>query len=155
MDIHGLIWAHLERGVTERAHPARHPTLATVGPHGPEARTLVLRAADRAAARLELHTDLTSPKMAQIGADPRVALHVWVPEDRLQIRMRATVEVLPGDPALFGRLPPEARANYGNDPARFGVVRLSLREIDALILDDPHRRWLLTAPDWRARAIAP
>jgi pyridoxamine 5'-phosphate oxidase len=38
---------------------------------------------------LELHTDMASPKVAQINAEPRVALHVWVPKDRLQIRLRA------------------------------------------------------------------
>jgi pyridoxamine 5'-phosphate oxidase len=107
------VWRHLTRGVADRRHPARHPTLATLGPEGPEARTLVLRAADRNAARLELHTDMASPKVAQIGEDPRVALHFWIPKDRLQIRMRATAVVRPGDPALFASLPLEARRNYG------------------------------------------
>ena len=56
---------------------------------------------DRDAGVLELNTDMASPKVAQIGADPRVALHVWVPSDQLQIRMRATAVVRQGDPELF------------------------------------------------------
>jgi hypothetical protein len=155
MDMLDLVWTHLLRGVAERDHPARHPTLATAGPNGPEARTLVLRGADRGLSRLELHTDGTSAKVAQIAAEPRVALHVRVPEDRLQISLRARAEVLPGDAALFARLPPEVRANYGDDPMRFTAIRLTAHEIDALFLGPPHRRMLFTAPGWDGRAIAP
>lgn len=165
-----LVWSRLSRGVADRRHPARHPTLATIGPDGPEARTLVLRGADRGAATLILHTDRASPKVAQIGADPRVALHVWVPKDRLQIRIRATAHAEPGDPDLFARLPQAARANYGGavpgqalpspeepegDPARFAVLRLTVGEIDVLVLDDPHVRAVFAAPDWQGRRVAP
>lgn len=168
-DLLDMVWTRLARGVADRRHPARHPVLATVGPDGPEARTLVLRATRREEAALELHTDALSPKAAQIGADPRVALHVWIAKDRLQIRARAQAELQRGDPDLFAALPPDARANYGGpapgqppedpasggDPARFLVIRCRLREIDALVLDTPHRRALFGAPDWRGRWIAP
>jgi hypothetical protein len=163
------VWSRLERGVADRRHPARHPVLATIGPDGPEARTLVLRRADRSEAALELHTDALSPKAAQIAADPRVALHVWIPKDRLQIRARAHAALHRGDPALFASLPPEARANYGGpapgdapsaepsegDPNRFIVMRCKLHEIDALVLEETHRRALYSAPDWSGRWIAP
>jgi hypothetical protein len=168
-DLLDRVWRHLGRGAADRRHPARHPTLATLGPEGPEARTLVLRSADRSAARLELHTDMASPKVAQIAAEPRVALHVWIPKDRLQIRIRAIASVAPGDPALFARLPVEARRNYGGavpgappapegedgDPARFASITLEIRQIDALVLDAPHRRAVFEAPDWAGRWVAP
>lgn len=164
-----LVWRHLGRGAVDRKHPARHPTLATIGPDGPEARTLVLRAADRATGTLDLHTDLASPKVAQIHAEPRVAVHVWVPKARLQIRARARAEVSQGDAALFETLPAAARANYGGavpggppgdpdtpgDPARFGVIRLTLHRIDALALTDPHVRVVFEAPDWTGVPVAP
>lgn len=173
--LHGLldtVWQHLARGTADRHHPARHPTLATLGPDGPELRTLVLRRVDRAACRLELHTDATSPKAAQITADPRAALHVWLPKARLQIRARATATLAPGDPALFAALPPEAQANYGGpapgtplsgdtgpttgDPARFTRILCQLTEIDALLLTDPHRRARYRADsDWQGQWIAP
>jgi hypothetical protein len=172
--LHGLfdtVWGHLCRGVADRRHPARHPTLATIGPDGPEARTLVLRGATRATATLELHTDAASSKAAQIQADPRVALHVWLPKPRLQIRMRATATLVPGDPAVFAALPPEAQANYGGpapgtmlsgtlnipagDPARFSRIICRLTQIDALCLIDPHHRALYRETDgWAGHWIA-
>jgi hypothetical protein len=173
--LHGLldtVWGHLSRGVADRRHPARHPTLATIGPDGPEARTLVLRDATRAGATLELYTDASSRKAAQILADPRVALHVWLPKPQLQIRMRATATLAPGDPAVFAALPPEAQANYGGPPpgtplpdareaeggdtARFIRIICRLTEIDALSLTDPRHRALYCATDdWAGRWIAP
>jgi hypothetical protein len=173
--LHGLfdtVWRHLGRGVVDRRHPARHPTLATIGPDGPEARTLVLRDATRATATLELHTDAASSKAAEIHADPRVALHVWLQKPRLQIRMRATATLAPGDPTLFAALPPEARANYGGpppgtvlfgqpempagDPARFTRIICRLTRIDVLCLVDPHRRALYReAEGWSGHWIAP
>lgn len=167
------IWQHLSRGTVDRHHPARHPTLATIGQDGPDLRTLVLRRADRGGAVLELHTDRASPKAAQIAADPRVALHVWLPKPRLQIRARAVARLEPGDRAVFANLPPEAQANYGGpapgtplsghpeepvkgDPARFARILCHLTEIDALLLTDPHRRASFTADTgWAGQWIAP
>jgi hypothetical protein len=166
------VWSHLSRGVADRKHPARHPTLATLGPEGPELRTLVLRAADRATARLELHTDAASPKAAQIAADPRVALHIWLPKPRLQLRMRAHAGITAGDPALFARLPPEAQANYGGatpgsplgdtsdhatgDATRFARITCTLSELDILHLGTPHIRALYRAADgWQGQWIEP
>jgi hypothetical protein len=167
-------WQHLSRGVADRRHPARHPTLATIGPDGPELRTLVLRAADRAAATLELHTDLASPKAAQIAAEPRVALHVWLQRPRLQIRARALAEIDRGDRALFDRLPPEARANYGGHapgraldgaagPAvadgaaeRLGRLTCRLTALDILHLGETQARALYRAgTGWQGQWIAP
>lgn len=165
-------WSHLTRGVADRKHPARHPTLATLGPDGPELRTLVLRGADRAAAMLELFTDAASPKALQIAADPRVALHVWLPRPQLQIRARARATLTPGDPALFARLPPEAQANYsGTIPgtpldttgdrrtggaARFARITCTLAELDILHLGTPHIRALYRASDgWQGQWVAP
>lgn len=166
------VWLHLVRGASDRRHPARHPTLATLGPDGPELRTLVLRGVDRALSRLELHTDTASPKYAQIAADPRVAVHVWLPKPRLQIRARAVASLAPGDPAVFQTLPPAAQANYGGpapgdpltqgadpgrgDPARFARILCDLTEIDALLLAEPHRRALFAAESgWSGAWIAP
>jgi len=166
------VWSQLSRGVADRRHPARHPTLATLGPDGPELRTLVLRGADRASATLELHTDAASPKAAQIAAEPRVALHVWLPKPRLQLRARARASITAGDPALFARLPPQAQANYGGavpgsrpgdtantakgDPARFACILCRLTDLDILHLGEPHIRALYRASDgWQGQWIAP
>ncbi len=167
-----LVWSRLSHGVGDPTHPARYPTLGTIGPDGPELRTLILRRVDRGAGALELNTDMASPKVAQIEADPRVALHVWIPSDQLQIRMRATAVVEQGDPELFARLPPQVRMNYGGaapgaepgpapddpadgDPARFAAIRLTPHRIDALVLHEPRMRAVFTAPDWQGRRVAP
>jgi hypothetical protein len=169
-------WQHLSRGVADRRHPARHPTLATLSPDGPELRTLVLRAADRATATLELHTDAASPKAAQIVSEPRVALHLWLPKPRLQLRARAVAELAQGDPALFDRLPPEAQANYGGavpgtpldatwpgkagngdggDPDRFARILCRLTALDVLHLGDVHARAIYRPETgWQGRWIA-
>lgn len=163
------VWQNLSRGTADRHHPARHPTLATLGPDGPDLRTLVLRHIDRDTDTLEFHTDTASPKVAHIVADPAIALHVWIPKTRLQIRARGTARVIRGDPHLFAQLPPQAQANYTGpipgtalptntsqtDP-RFARLLCTLIEIDALILTDPHERALFRASDmWQGQWIAP
>ncbi len=163
------VWQHLTRGTADRHHPARHPTLATLGPDGPDLRTLVLRAADRQSSTLEFHTDSASPKAAHIAENPAIALHVWIPKARLQIRARGTAHLTPGDETLFNQLPPQAQSNYTgpipgtplpyNNPStapRFARLLCTLAEIDALTLSDPHRRALFKATDsWQGIWIAP
>ena len=95
--LHDHAWQRLLRGVHDRHAPARHPTLATVTPDGlPAARTVVLRAADQSAGRLELHTNLHSAKIADLRATPVAALHVWDNGSRLQIRLEADVAIATG-----------------------------------------------------------
>ena len=67
-------WHRVIRGVRDRHAPARHPTLATVSSEGlPQARTVVLRKADRTSGRLEIHTNLFSAKVAELKAMPDAA----------------------------------------------------------------------------------
>ncbi|MEX3017258.1 pyridoxamine 5'-phosphate oxidase family protein [Gymnodinialimonas hymeniacidonis] len=164
-----IVWQHLSRGTADRHHPARHPTLATISPDGPDLRTLVLRCVDRETSTLEFHTDSASPKTAHIAENPAIAIHVWIPKARLQIRARGTARLVAGDAKLFDRLPEQAQANYTgpipgtplptdtpNTPPRFARLLCVLSEIDALILSDPHQRGLFTsAKDWQGAWIAP
>ena len=163
------VWQHLSRGSADRHHPARHPTLATLGPNGPDLRTLVLRAVHRDRHTLEFHTDAASPKATHIATNPNIALHVWIPKSRLQIRARGTATLTQGDPTLFAQLPRQAQANYtgpipgtplsANAPEtdpRFARLLCTLTEIDALTLSDPHHRALFRASDgWQGQWIAP
>lgn len=167
-DLLDNVWQHVTRGTKDRHHPARHPTLATITPSGPDLRTLVLRAASRADNTLEFHTDATSPKAAQIAQSPNVAIHIWIPKSSLQIRARATAKLLPGDPNLFSQLPEAAQLNYQGptpsaplpaepnpQPNRFTRILCHLTELDALLLTTPHQRALYQAPDWHGQWIAP
>ena len=56
------------------ASPSALVSLATVSPtHQPEARTVVLRAADSTSAALEIYTDLQSDKIASLRATPKAS----------------------------------------------------------------------------------
>ncbi|ABD53171.1 pyridoxamine 5'-phosphate oxidase family protein [Jannaschia sp. CCS1] len=162
------VWQQFGRGTKDRHHPARHPTLATIGTDGPDLRTLVLRAASHAEATLEFHTDAASPKVAHIRRDARVAIHIWIPKASLQVRAKAIAKILPGDPNLFAQLPEAARMNYQGPvpgtplpaepdatPNRFTRLICHLSEIDVLHLTTPHQRAVYTAPDWRGIWVSP
>lgn len=172
-----VVWDALARGAADRDAPARHPVLATVGPAGAEARIVVLRAADRAKARVAIHTDLRSGKVAQLRSDPRASLLVWLPDATLQIRLRVRFALLTGRDAdrFWGALPEAARALYGGmpppgrpvarpedhapgqDPDAFCVLDGRVSEIETLKLDATrHRRALFRATDnWRGGWRAP
>ena len=160
-DLHAQVWTRLVRGVRDRRAPTRHPTLATVTPDGkPQARSVVLRAADQSAGTLDIHTDLHSAKVAGLRRTPFAVLHVWDAAARLQTRLEATVTILtgPGAVAIWARVPDASRQSYGSlpapgqpiahsldyirqsDPARFAVLRLTVQTIDALHLGPNHRR---------------
>lgn len=172
------VWGRLRRGVVDARAPARHPTLATVGRDGgAEARTVVLREADRMAGRLEVHTDGAAAKVAEIQAMPRVSLHVWEVRMRLQIRLRGGVDVLSGAAVgdTWHKVPERSRRAFGGSPlpgtpiaaledyrpgadaVRFAVLRCTIGEIETLHLgrDRHHRALFRRAEAWRGTWLAP
>lgn len=170
-------WQILGRGVADRRAAARHPTFATVSPEGrPEARTVVLRAADRAHATLEVHTDTASAKVAALQATPWAELHVWDSRAKMQLRLAAQVTVLTGaeTAAHWASVPEAARVSYGTQPEpgrviphvyayekppcpdRFAVLRCALAAIDLVHLDTRHRRARYTRDTgWSGAWLAP
>ncbi len=175
--LYAQVWVLLVRGVGDRHAPARHPTLATVSPEGrPQARTVVLRAADPVAGTLDIHTDLRSPKVAALHADCRAALHVWDAAAHLQMRIEATAAILTGADvaAIWARVQGPSRQAYGITPApglpipdalaydkapdaaTFAVLRLTVQAIDALHLGPRHRRARFDrAETWAGQWLAP
>jgi pyridoxine/pyridoxamine 5'-phosphate oxidase len=80
-------WKALEAGATS-GNPFNFLQLATVNERGePEARTIVLRQANRNEAALYFVTDSRSPKMADIAHNHTVALVGYDPASRVQIRL--------------------------------------------------------------------
>jgi hypothetical protein len=167
-------WQAMARGVADRRHPARHPTLATLGDDGPAARTVVLRGWSDGVA--EMHTDTASGKVADLRADPRAALHVWLPKARLQIRLSGTSALAVGDEAAWARVPEGARRVYGGSPppgaaldawqdhdpapcqSRFCVLRLRVLRADLLHLGEArHQRAIFRKDDedWAGVWVAP
>jgi pyridoxine/pyridoxamine 5'-phosphate oxidase len=159
--LYAEVWTRLTRGVHDRHAPARHPTLATVTQEGrPQARTVVLRAADKSAGTLDIHTDLRSAKVGDLRATPFAALHVWDTSAHLQLRLEARVTILTGKDvaAIWEDVPAVSRLSYGSTPApgqpiaqaldytkasdagSFVVLRLQISTVDALHLGPNHRR---------------
>ncbi len=176
-DLLSAAWDRIDAGVRSPANAARLLTLSTIGPDGgPEARTVVLRRADRAAGLVEVHTDLYSAKVADLRADNRAALTVWDAEVALQLRLTATVEVRTGAEVsdIWTRVPEASRKGYGaepapgtpitgpeeyektSDPAAFAVLTCRLTRMDVVHLGPTHRRALFRAEDgWHGQWLAP
>lgn len=165
-----LGWQRLSRGVADRRAAARHPVFATVSSNGaPEARTVVLRGANREAGVLEVHTDSGSDKVRSLQAHPVAQLHVWDEKAKLQIRATAEVDIETGKSVAhkWTRVPEGSRMAYGASPNPgtpidhahaytklassdwFTVLTCRLVEIELMQLVDPHRRAVFTRnTDW-------
>ena len=176
-ELHAQVWARLVRGVRDRRAATRHPTLATVTPDGrPQARTVVLRAADKQTGSLEIHTDLQSSKIKDLRVAPVAALHVWDASAHLQLRMEASVLIRTGQDAaaIWAGMSEPSRLSYGGspapgepvceslayhklaDPASFAVLHLSIQTIDVLHLGPNHRRARFDRADnWNGAWLVP
>lgn len=171
-------WRALGDGVRDEAAPMRRVVLATLGRSGgPETRIVALRRADAAAGVVAVHTDTRSVKWDELAACPRVSLLAWDPDPQLQIRLRGTAARTDGAAvaADWAAVPPGSRGSYGvtpapgtpiaaagaydrrPDPARFGVLTVTVAEIDVVLLSlDFHRRASFARTDgWRGTWLAP
>ncbi len=170
-------WKRLLRGVNDRRAAGRHPTLVTVDAEGmPQARTVVLRAADPETAVLKVYSDCNAAKVAEVRQSQSAGIHIWDREAHLQIRILARASVVMGEPvaALWDRIPEHARCNYGTQPAPgkpidqglayerlpnfddFAVIELAVMQLDLLHLGHEHRRARFERDDgWAGRWLAP
>ena len=80
----------LAQAVRDR-NDAMHTPVVVTGDG--DARIMVLRAADGALRALRFHTDLRSPKVAVVTADPRLTILAYDPALRVQLRMTGRVRV--------------------------------------------------------------
>lgn len=81
------VWASLKAAADTRS-PLNFLQLATLGiDRNPKLRTVVLRAVDIDRATLSFHTDIRSPKVAEMQARPAVSVLAYDPGPMLQIRM--------------------------------------------------------------------
>jgi len=164
-------WRLLCDGVTNAKAPFHLPSVATIGRDGdPRVRTVVLRAAAQEEGWLQFHTDRRAPKVAEIQAEPRVALHFYDRAAKVQLRVRARAQVHGEDAvarAAWDKTRSFSRVCYRIDPApgtplsapdgyaepepddpdvgfeTFRVVRAQVREIEWLYLAGKgHRRAL-------------
>ncbi len=175
--LHDQVWTLLTRGVKDRRAAARHLTLATVSQDGkPQARTVVLRGADKANATLDVHTDIHSAKVAELRSNPFAALLVWDSSAHLQMRLDVDVAILTGAEVadVWARVPDLARLSYGSTPApgqivshsldyskkpdqaAFAVLKMTIEAMDVVHLGPDHRRARFERTDnWNGQWLAP
>lgn len=106
-------WALLERAAQEPRASAARAVFATRGLDGlPNARTLRLWRAEPARRRLWFHSDVRSPKNAELARMPWALVVFYDPDSDTQLRVHATVH-LGRDPGLvraaWDGLPAETR----------------------------------------------
>ena len=171
-------WGRLGRATGERRRTTGRVALASVnGRGGPALRTVVLRSADPEARRLEIHTDRRSAKIAEIEADPAVALLLYEAADEVQIRVEGRAALLPPGPDLDAAwaatpgpiraayrmpgppgtliadpaLPPPSREGTEEGRENFAVIVLTVDRIDWVRLDPGADRRALF--DWTGGAL--
>lgn len=112
-------WQRLERGARDRRSGFHTGVLATLGDDGPDARTVVLRGADREQAQLRFHSDARAAKLAQLARCAEACFVAY--QSPVQLRLRGTIGVYgPGDPicdAAWASTRPGSRRCYLVEPA--------------------------------------
>lgn len=82
------VWASLHAAASDRSHPMRLCTVATINGDGlPDARLLVLRGALREQSQLWFHTDCRAPKIAQLASRPGICIVTYDPRAGIQLRV--------------------------------------------------------------------
>ena len=170
-------WRLLTRGAADRRSPVHTPVVASITADGaPDARVMVLRAANRAAGRLRFHTDARSPKCAALDGRP-VSVLAYHPGEAIQLRLTGTAGIVTEGAeidAIWSQSTPFARRCYmveaapgtprapagsglptdveGRKPELFELVparaNFALVMIDIAAID-----WLHLAQDGHRRAV--
>lgn len=175
-------WRSLVEATTQRT-PNTLAAVATVTPSGaPRLRSVILRACDPEAGTVAFATDSRSAKVAEITAEPRVAMTFWDDGTGVQIRLegRATPADTgerrrrwaalgahtrrgfgspsdPGQPLAPGEEPP-GPDDEDRWSGRFAWIEVRVERIDRLdISTDPHERTVLTRTDqgWSSARVVP
>lgn len=96
-DLEGTLeeaWLMLVRGAADRRAPFHTPVVASLGQDGlPQARTVVLRHADRLARALRFHTDIRSAKVKEFAANPHVQILAYDAHHKVQLRVSGKASV--------------------------------------------------------------
>jgi pyridoxamine 5'-phosphate oxidase len=92
--IEAELWRELQAAPSDKQHPWRNPVLATTDGQVGDARTVILREADHAQARLLVYTDARAGKVAQIGTHPLGTLVMWSPAMGWQLRLRVHLQAV-------------------------------------------------------------
>ncbi|WP_020471800.1 PNPOx family protein [Zavarzinella formosa] len=161
-------------------------SMASLGPgFFPESRLVVRRRVDESTRSIHVHTDVRSPKIAQLQTDPRLTLLFYDPATRIQVRCRAVasihiedgiahdawLSIAPLNRVMYAAVesPGQMVEDHPPMPAipeeddlvafrHFAVIVCYLTEMDVLELTaDQNRRALLrwTGSGWESAKLAP
>lgn len=92
--IEAALWRELQAAPHDKQHPWRTPVLATTDGQIGDARTVILRDADKAQTTLLVYTDARAGKVAQIAAHPLGTLVMWSPALGWQLRLRVHLQTV-------------------------------------------------------------
>lgn len=175
------VWGTLSQVPQQPGHPWRTPGLATVSPENfPAVRTVVLRRVILETFTLIAHTDIRSPKVAELRARPQSEWLFYDPQTQVQLRLRGMTEIVTAGEefeAAWEATPSGLRPNYDavdppgsawrervseRDPVRargnFGLLRSEIHEADWLQLRPPeHERIVFTLKggEWSGVRVVP
>jgi pyridoxamine 5'-phosphate oxidase len=94
-EIYARMWDCLAAAVIEEKNPFKVMQAATIGLDGwPNVRTVLLRSVSEQENLLTFHTDLRSPKIAELSREPRVALVGVDPVHNVQIRISGETRIV-------------------------------------------------------------
>lgn len=91
---HTIFLNELISAVNVRSHGFHILQFGTSTPNGPEIRSVVLRRVELNPLRLYFHTHLDSPKVNELIANARTAIHAYCGQCKMQIRFRGVSKIL-------------------------------------------------------------
>ncbi len=179
------IWRQLVRASVDRRHPWRVVALCTQGAQGPSARNVILRKVRPEDRRLVFYTDARTLKLREIAECDRVALLLWDPHHRQQLRVSGRAFTEADDEVVnrhWASVPEAAQRDYGTAAPpgtpltsgdagnldfnlamarhHFVVLNAEVAEMELLQLDRlQHQRsrhaWSEASGRWEAEALVP
>ncbi|MFJ9448703.1 MULTISPECIES: pyridoxamine 5'-phosphate oxidase family protein [unclassified Herbaspirillum] len=187
-DIHAAIWKALAAGAGPQRTPLTMWQAATNGIGAaagmPQVRTVVLRDADQQGGSISFHTDMRSAKVAELRADPRIAMTGLDLDNFVQIRLEGRAQICADEAerrAIWSAARPHTLILYrtpfapgtpldapeaghvrepgsGDGYANFCPVRVVLDKLEYLdISPDGHRRAVFrrNGDQWPGTWVAP
>lgn len=88
-----MAWKMIGRATKDRKAAFRTPVLSTQSDEGPQARVLVLRAAEASRRELVFHTDTRSGKAVELGRDTRISVTFYDAHRKIQLRANGIAQL--------------------------------------------------------------
>jgi hypothetical protein len=138
-ELDATAWRNLELAGTDAHSGFRYVSYCTIDGEGnPQARMVVLRAADASERTIEIHTDVRSAKWQETEANPTVTFLGFDPGNGLQLRLQGNGSLHgPGSKIAeraWENLSPWTRETYsGGPPGDTVVAGSTLTEADSAV----------------------